>query len=125
MKKINIINVVVSFVCLVIYMFFMLRDGSKYLDTYGVNMLYLGAGLSIVLILFSLFKYIRNGLWMDIIYMIYLLLFIGGDFFSRHIAKDKYIYGVFINYPSRLKYVLIVLLMANIVFFVISLKEEK
>lgn len=125
MKKINIINVVVSFICLGIYMFFMLRDGNKYLDDYGVNMLYLGAALSVILILLSLFKYLRNGLWMDIIYMIYLFLFIGGDFYSRNIGKDKYIYGVFINYPSKLKYILIVLLIVNIVFFIINLKEEE
>jgi hypothetical protein len=124
MKKINIINIVVSIICLSLYMFFMIRDGNRYLNSYGFNILFIGALISVVLLLLSLFKYLRNGLWMDIIYMFYLLLIIVGDFLSRYVWNNKYIYGIFINYPSRLKYILIVLLVVNIVFFIISLKEE-
>ena len=124
MKKINIINIVVSVISLSLYMFFMLRDGNNYMNSYGFNILFMGALLSVALLLFSLFKYIRNGIWMDIIFIFYLLLFIVGDILSRYVWKNKYIYGMFINYPPKLKYILIVLLLANIVFFVISLKED-
>lgn len=125
MKKVNILNIIVSFICLGVYMFFMLKDGSKYLDGYGVEMLYLGAGISIIFILLSFFKYIRNGIWMDIIYMVYLLIFVGGNVLSNYLGSSKKLYAVFVNYPFWIKYVVIVLLIINIITFIKSFKEEE
>ncbi len=124
-KKVNLLNIIVSFIVLGIYMFFMLRDGSKYLDGYGVEMLYLGVSLSIVLILFSFFKKLRDSIWMDIIYMVYLGIFIFGNFYANYLGSGKKLYAVFINYPIWIKFVFIGLLILNIISFILSFIDVK
>ncbi len=122
MKKLNIINIIFGFFCLVIYMYFMIKDGSKYVDIYSVESLYLGVSFSVVFILFAFFKKLRNSIWMDLIYMLYLLLFIIANFLALNLGSSKKLYGVFLCYPSYIKYVVIVVLAVNILFFILSFK---
>ena len=124
MKKINVLNILISFVCLVIYLYFMIKYGNKYVDKYTINMLYYGAFLSVFLVMFSFFKIIRDSFWMDIIYMSYVLLFILGIFISDMIGKSKLLYGMFICYPVWFKYILMTLLLINIIGFILVLKED-
>ena len=125
MKKINILNIIFGFACLIVYMFFMLKNGSKYVDVYSVESLYLGASFSIVFILFAFFKKIRNSIWMDIIYMLYLLLFVIGNFLAINLGKTKKLYGVFMCYPSIVKYLVIIVLVINLLFFILSFGGKK
>ena len=85
-------------------MYGLVTKGKSYTSTYGINMLYLSAGINIVMLLFSLFKIIRDSIWMDIIYMIYLLLFIGTNFYSQIFGSKLKITGLFMWYPKWMKY---------------------
>ena len=123
-KKVNIFNVVVSVFVLGVYVYCLLSKGREFLLTYNINMLYFGAGIGIVLLLFSLFKLIRNSIWMDIIYMIYLLMFIGFNIYGLVLGKNWNLYAIYYCYPIWTKYLLISVLVLNIVYFVLSFREE-
>ena len=69
MKKINLINVIISFISFGLYVFFFLKNGSKLVNSYNLNLLYAGSLFSLVFIMFALFKKIRNSIYMDIIFM--------------------------------------------------------
>jgi len=124
MKKVNRLNIIFSFFSLIIYMFNMLKYGNKYLNIYGVEMLYLGAFLSVILIMFSFFKSIRNSIWMDIIYMIYVLMFIGANYLNVILGSSRKLYGALVNYPTWYKYLLIINLLINLVFFIKSFRSD-
>ena len=111
-KKVNVLNIIVSVLILGLFIYGIVTKGEDYSLTYGTKLLYISAGIDIVLLLFSLFKIIRDSIWMDIIYMIYLL-------------KNLKIYGLYIWYPKWIKYFLIVLLIFNIVFFILSFRGDK
>lgn len=125
MKKINRLNIVFSFFSLLLYMFNMLKVGSKYLNVYGVEMLYLGAFLSVILIMFSFFKSIRNSIWMDIIYMVYLLIFIGVNYLKVIYGSTRKIYGALVSYPNWFIYILIIILIVNLIFFIKSFRSDE
>lgn len=123
-KKINILNIVLSVIILGFYVFNLLTKGESYLLSYKVNILYIGAGVGIVLLFLSLLKLLRNSVWMDIIFMVYLLMFIGFNYYSIYFGKKLNIYGVFLCYPVWVKYLLIVFLLLNILCFILSFSDN-
>ncbi len=121
-KKINIMNIIVTILVLGVYVFNLLRKGREFIIDYPVNMLYIGAGFGIVMLMFSLFKYLRDSVWMDLIYMIYLLLFLGLNIYALILGKFWNLYATFICYSPWVKYVVGFMLFINIVVFVKDLK---
>lgn len=119
-KRINVLNIIISIILLGLFGYGLVTKGESYTSTYGINMLYLSAGINIVMLLFSLFKIIRDSIWMDIIYMIYLLLFIGTNFYSQIFGSKLKITGLFMWYPNWMKYFLILLLVVNVIIFIVS-----
>ena len=119
-KRINVLNIIISIILLGLFVYGLVTKGESYTSTYGIKMLYLSAGINIVMLLFSLFKIIRDSIWMDIIYMIYLLLFIGTNFYSQIFGSKLKITGLFMWYPKWIKYFLILLLVVNVIIFIVS-----
>ncbi len=124
-KKLNIFNTVISIIVIGVYIYYMITKGQEFLLDYNVNMLYIGAGIGIVLFMFSLFKLLRDSIWMDLIYMIYVGLFIGFYIYGLLLGKNWNLYAIFKCYPIWIVFMLGGLLILNIVFFILSFKEEK
>ena len=124
MKKLNIINVIVSCVVLGIYLFFFFRDGSKLIQQYNINLFYKGMVFGITLVLFSLLKLIRDGYIMDILYIFYMILFIVINIISNKVGNGREISVLFMNYPAYIKYILGVSVIVNIVFFVRTIRKD-
>lgn len=124
-KKVNVLNIIISIVLLGLFIYGLVTKGQDFASTYGTNLLYISAGIDVVMLLFSLFKIVRDSVWMDIIFMIYLLMFIGANYYSQYFGKNLNIYGLFIWYPKWIKYFLILLLIVNIIFFILSFIEVK
>lgn len=122
MKKINFVNVIIGFLSFGLYLFFFIKNGSKLINSYDLNLLYAGSFFSLAFIMFALFKKIRNSIYMDIIFMFYLLFFIFFNVLGEKLVT-KNIYVLFINYPFWLKYLIGVLFIINVVFFVKDLKK--
>ena len=122
MKKVNFVNVIIGFLSFGLYLFFFIKNGSKLIDSYDLNLLYAGSFFALAFIMFSLFKKIRNSMYMDIIFMFYLLFFIFFNVLGEKLVT-KNIYVLFINYPFWLKYLIGVLFIINVVFFVRDLKK--
>lgn len=125
MKKINVLNIICAFLALVVYLIFFLRDGNVLIKTYPIRVFYIGAALAIGMIFLAFLKKIRDGIIMDILYMIYLILFIAGNFLAGYFGKTKQLFAMYVNYPVYVKYVFIVLLIINVVFFIKSFKNEE
>ena len=124
-KKVNILNIIISVLLLSLFVYGLITKGQDYSSTYGAKFLYIGSGVNIIMLLLSLFKIIRDGVWMDVIFMIYLLMFIFFNFYAQIYGMNLNIYGLFIWYPIWIKYLLIVLLIINILFFILSFMEVK
>ena len=124
-KKLNIFNTIISIIVLIGYIYNMIVNGQAFLKSYNVNMLYIGAGIGITLIMFSLFKLLRDGMWMDLIYMIYLLLFVGFNIYAVIKKKNWNLYAIYYCYYPWVKYVLGFTLLMNIINFILGLKGEK
>ena len=122
MKKINLINVIISFISFGLYVFFFLKNGSKLVNSYSLNLLYAGSLFSLVFIMFALFKKIRNSIYMDIIFMFYLLFFIVFNVLGEKLVT-KNIYVLFLNYPFWFKYLVGILFIINAFVFVRDLKK--
>ena len=122
MKKVNFVNVIIGFLSFGLYLFFFIKNGSKLIDSYDLNLLYAGSFFALAFIMFALFKKIRNSMYMDIIFMFYLLFFIFFNVLGEKLVT-KNIYVLFINYPFWLKYLIGVLFIINVVFFVRDLKK--
>ena len=122
MKKVNFVNVIIGFLSLGLYLFFFIKNGSKLINSYDLNLLYAGSFFALAFIMFALFKKIRNSMYMDIIFMFYLLFFIFFNVLGEKLVT-KNIYVLFINYPFWLKYLIGVLFIINVVFFVRDLKK--
>ena len=124
MKKINILNMIVSFLVIAIYLFLFFKNGSKLIQEYNINSFYKGMVFGITLFLFSMLKFIRDGYIMDIIYIIYMAMFVIINFFSNIFGKGMEIQVLFMNYPFYIKYVLIVMIIINIIAFVRTIKKD-
>ena len=124
MKKLNIVNVVVSFIVLGIYLFLFFKNGSDLIKTYNINLFYKGMVFGITLVFFSLLKLVRNGYIMDCLYIFYMILFVVINIISDKMGANKQIRVLFMNYPSYIKYILIVMIIINIIFFVKTLGED-
>lgn len=122
MKKINLINVIISFISFGLYVFFFLKNGSKLVNSYSLNLLYAGSLFSLVFIMFALFKKIRNSIYMDIIFMFYLLFFIFFNVLGEKLVT-KNIYVLFLNYPFWFKYLVGLLFIINAFVFIRDLKK--
>ena len=122
MKKINLINVIISFISFGLYVFFFLKNGSKLVNSYSLNLLYAGSLFSLVFIMFALFKKIRNSIYMDIIFMFYLLFFIFFYVLGEKLVT-KNIYVLFLNYPFWFKYLIGLLFIINAFVFIRDLKK--
>lgn len=125
MKKLNILNIVLAFLTLVVYLFFFIQNGQTLIQTYPIKVFYIGAALSIGMIFLAFLKKLRNGVIMDILYMLYLVLFVAGNFLATYYGKTKYLFGMYVNYPMYIKYVFIVVLLVNIVFFIKAFADEE
>ncbi len=124
MKKLNIINVIVSFLVLGVYLFLFFKNGSKQIEEYSINLFYKGMLFGITLFFFSLLKLIRDGYIMDIIYILYMIIFVVINFISDKLGQGREISVLFMNYPKYIKYVLIVMILINIFFFVKTLGKD-
>ena len=124
MKKLNIINVIVSTLILGIYLFLFFKNGSKLIEEYNINLFYKGMLFGITLVFFSLLKLIRNGYIMDLLYIIYMMMFVVINILSDVLGKNREISVLFMNYPWYIKYMLVVMIVVNIVFFVKTLGED-
>ncbi len=124
MKKINILNMVVSFLVIAIYLFLFFKNGSKLIEEYNINLFYKGMIFGITLFLFSMLKFIRDGLIMDIIYIVYMVMFVVINILSNIFGKNMEIQVLFMNYPFYIKYVLLVMIMINIIVLVRTIKKD-
>ena len=124
MKKINILNMIVSFLVIAIYLFLFFKNGSKLIQEYDINLFYKGMVFGITLFMFSMLKFIREGYIMDIIYIIYMAMFVMINFFANIFGKGMEIQVLFMNYPFYIKYVLIVMILINIIAFVRTIKKD-
>ena len=122
MKKVNFVNVIIGFLSFGLYLIFFIKNGSNLINSYDLNLLYAGSFFALAFIMFALFKKIRNSMYMDIIFMFYLLFFIFFNVLGEKLVT-KNIYVLFINYPFWLKYLIGVLFIINVVFFVRDLKK--
>ena len=123
MKKLNIVNIIISFLILGIYLFFFFKNGNKLIQEYDINLFYKGMVFGITLVLFSMLKLIRDGNIMDILYIVYMLLFVVINFLSDIYGKGMEIQVLFMNYPFYIKYILIVLIIVNVIVLVRTLKK--
>ena len=124
MKKLTIVNIVVSFIILGIYLFLFFKNGSKLIEEYNINLFYKGMLFGITLVFFSMLKLIRNGYIMDILYIFYMMMFVVINVISDKIGANREIRVLFMNYPKYIKYILIVMIIINIVFFVKTLGKD-
>ena len=124
MKKLNIVNIVVSIVILGVYLFLFFKNGSSLIKEYNINLFYKGMVFGITLVFFSLLKFIRNGYIMDLLYILYMVMFVAINIFSDLMGKNREISVLFMNYPWYIKYILIVMIGINIVFFVETLGKD-
>ena len=122
MKKVNFVNVIIGLLSFGLYLIFFIKNGSNLINSYDLNLLYAGSFFALAFIMFALFKKIRNSMYMDIIFMFYLLFFIFFNVLGEKLVT-KNIYVLFINYPFWLKYLIGVLFIINVVFFVRDLKK--
>ena len=124
MKKINILNMVVSFLVIAIYLFLFFKNGSKLIQEYDINLFYKGMVFGITLFLFSMLKFIRNGYIMDVIYILYMAMFVIINILGDKLGKGMEIGVLFINYPFYIKYILIVIIIINTIVFVKTIKKD-
>ncbi len=124
MKKINILNIVVSFLVIAIYLFLFFKNGSKLIQEYDIKLFYKGMVFGITLFLFSMLKFIRNGYIMDVIYILYMAMFVIINILGDKLGKGMEIGVLFINYPFYIKYVLIVMIVINTIAFVKTIKKD-
>ena len=124
MKKLNIVNIIVSFLILGVYLFLFFKNGSKLIQEYNINLFYKGMVFGVTLVLLSMLKYIRNGTIMDILFILYMLLFVVINFISDIKGKGMEIEVLFMNYPFYIKYVVIVLIIINIIVLVRTIKKD-
>ncbi len=124
MKKLNLFNIVVSFIILGIYLFLFFKNGSKLIEEYNINLFYKGMIFGITLVFFSMLKLIRNGYIMDILYIFYMMMFVVINIISDKMGANREIRVLFMNYPSFIKYILIVMIIINIFFFVKTLGKD-
>lgn len=124
MKKINILNMVVSFLVIAIYLFLFFKNGSKLIQEYDIKLFYKGMVFGITLFLFSMLKFIRNGYIMDVIYILYMAMFVIINILGDKLGKGMEIGVLFINYPFYIKYILIVMIIINTIVFVKTIKKD-
>ncbi len=122
-RKINVINVVLSIFVLGLYVFNMISKGNNLIRDYSINYLYLGAGIGVCLLMLSLFKMLRDGMWMDLIYILFLGMFIGFNIFGNVQGKSLNIHAVFFCFTRYTIYIIGVLLFANLITFITSFKD--
>jgi hypothetical protein len=115
---------VVSFLVIAIYLFLFFKNGSKLIEEYNINLFYKGMIFGITLFLFSMLKFIRDGLIMDIIYIVYMVMFVVINILSNIFGKNMEIQVLFMNYPFYIKYVLLVMIMINIIVLVRTIKKD-
>ena len=123
-KKVNFVNIIGSVLVIIMYVYNLIVKGKTFLLDYHINMLYIGAIIGVILLMFSFFKAIRDSIWMDIIYIVYMALFIGFNIYGGVLGKTYNLYSVFFFYPGWIKHFLICMLIINVVFFILSFRKE-
>lgn len=121
-KKMNIINILLAFIILIIYMVLLIKDSDVLLAKYNITFFYKGTIFAIALIFFALLKNLRNSLYMDLLFDLYLIIFIGILFFAKYYGDGREIQILFLNYPLWLNFILILQLFFNVLLL---FKKEK
>ena len=120
----NKINIAISFLILMVYMFLLIKNSDALMAKYNIELFYKGILFAIVLIFFSFLKTIRNFIYMDIIFDVYLFIFIVCSFLAKYLGKGREIEILFLNYPLWLSFGLIFLFVINVMFTFMKDKEK-